>query len=75
MFVINKTTLNISLDIGDKRHHSKKAQIAYLKADKAPIEVPSKYTDYVDVFSPKLAVELLKYTSINNHVIILVDDQ
>ncbi len=55
-------------------HPSKKAQIAHLKADKALKKVPSKYVDFADVFSSKLAAKLLKYTSINNHAIELVDD-
>ncbi len=36
--------------------------------------MPRKYADFADVFSPKLAIELSKYTRINNHVIKLVDD-
>ena len=56
-------------------HPSKRAQIAYLKADKTFTKVPSKYTDFTDVCLPKLAVELSKYTRINNHTIELVDDR
>ena len=37
---------------------AKKAQIAALQADKALTEVPAKYSDYVDVFSLNLAIEL-----------------
>ncbi len=55
-------------------HPLKRAQIAYLKADKAFIKVPSKYADFADVFSPKLAIELPKHTRINDHAIELVDD-
>ncbi len=55
-------------------HHLKKPQIAQLKADKALTKVSSKYVDFADVFLPKLAVELLEYTEINNHAIKLVDD-
>ena len=72
-FIINITTLCI--DSEDKVHPSKKAQIAHLKVDKASIKVPSEYTNFGDVFSPKLAVRLLKHTEINNHAIKLVDDQ
>ncbi len=43
-------------------------------ADNAPIEDPSKYADFADVFSPKLAVKLPKHTDINNHTIELVDN-
>ncbi len=39
------------------------------------MEVFSKYANFADVFSLKLAIELLKHTSINNHTIKLVDDQ
>ncbi len=53
----------------------KRAQIAHLKADEAPTEVLSKYADFADVFSPKLAAELPEYTRINNYAIELVDDQ
>ena len=53
---------------------SKKAQIAYLKVDEALTKVSNKYANFADVFSPKLAVELLEYTRINDYTIKLVDD-
>ena len=56
-------------------HPSKRAQIAHLKSDKVSIKVSSKYADFADVFSPKLAVELFKYIEINNYAIELVDNQ
>ncbi len=55
-------------------HPSRRAQIAHLKADEAPIKVPSKYADFIDVFFSKLATELPEYTGINGHTIKLVDD-
>ncbi len=55
-------------------HPSRNAQIAHLKANKAPIEISSKCANFADVFLPKLVVELPKYTSINDHNIKLVDD-
>ncbi len=55
-------------------HPSRRAQIAHLKADEAPTKVPSEYTDFVDVFLPKLAIELPEHTGINDHAIELVDD-
>ncbi len=55
-------------------HPLKRAQIAHLKADEAPTKVPSEYTDFADVFSPKLAAELSKHTRINDYAIELVDD-
>ncbi len=60
--------------MGDEVHPSRRAQIAHLKADEAPIEVPSEYADFADVFSPKLAAELPEHTGINDHAIELVDD-
>ena len=66
-FVIHVATLNISSDAGDKVHPSRKAQIAQLKADEAPTEIPSKYADFADVFLPKLAAELPEHTGINDH--------
>ena len=71
-FIVYIAVLNIDLD--DEMHPSRKAQIAHLKADEAPTKVPSKYIDFADVFSPKLAIELSKYMKINDHTIELVDD-
>ena len=55
-------------------HSLKRAQIAYLKANKALIEILSKYIDFANVFLSKLAVEFAKYSRINNPVIKLIDD-
>ncbi len=55
-------------------HPSKKAQIAHLKVDEAFTKVLGEYADYVNVFSPKLAIELPEYTGINDHTLELVDD-
>ncbi len=71
-FVVHIVAL--SVDLGDKVHPSRRAQIAHLKADEAPTEVPSKYTDFADIFLPKLAAELPEHTGINDHAIELVDD-
>ena len=51
-FVVHVAAL--SFDSGDEVHPSRRAQIAHLKADEAPTEVPSEYADFADVFSPKL---------------------
>ncbi len=72
-FVVHVAAL--SVDLGDKVHPSKKAQIAHLKADEVPSKVPSKYANFVNVFSPKLAIELPEYTRINDHAIELVNDR
>ncbi len=64
---------NISFDIDNQVHPLRKAQIVYLKMDGALIEVLSKYTDFVDIFSLKLAIKFSKYLGINNHAIELID--
>ena len=71
-FVIHIAALSVDPD--DEVHPSKRAQIAYLKADKAPTKIPSKYSDFADVFFLKLAVKLPKHTRINEYTIKLVDD-
>ncbi len=71
-FVVHVAAL--SVDLGDEKHPSRKAQKAYLKVDKAPTKVPSEYADFTDVFSSKLATDLPKYMRINDHTIELVDD-
>ncbi len=71
-FVIHITAL--SMDLGDEVYPSRRAQIAHLKVDETPSKVPSKYTDFADVFSPKLAAELPEHTRINDYAIELVDD-
>ena len=55
-------------------HPLKSALIAYLKADRVSIKVPSKYADFANVFSPKLVAELPEYMRINDHAIELMDD-
>ena len=72
VFVVHIAAFSVNSD--DKIHLSKKAQIAYLKADEAPTKVPSKYTDFVDIFLSKLAAKLPKHTEINDHTIELVND-
>ena len=72
VFVVHVAAL--SIDLGNKMHLSKRAQIAYLKANEAPIKVLSNYADFVNIFLSKLATELSKHTKINNHTIKLVDD-
>ncbi len=72
-FVVHVVAL--SVDLADEVHPSKRAQIAHLKADETSTEVPRKYTDFTDVFSSKLAIELSEHTGINDHAIKLVNDQ
>ncbi len=56
-------------------HPLRRAQIAHLKADEAPTKVPKEYTDFANIFSPKLAAELPEHTGINDHALELVDDR
>lgn len=39
------------------------------------VTIFSKYVDYTGVFSPDFAIELLKYKSINNYLIDLIDNK
>ena len=48
-------------------------QVAALQQDKAPTEIPPEYTNYANVFSPDLAMELPENTGINEHVIELIE--
>ena len=50
-------------------HPSRRPQISGLIADEALIKVPAKYSDFADVFSPDLAIELSEHTEINTHII------
>ncbi len=45
-----------------------------MKANEAPTKVLNKYTDFADVFSPKLAIKLPKHTGINDCTIELMGD-
>lgn len=72
IFVVYIATL-IKKDPNDV-HPSKKAQITYLKVDKALTEIFDKYKNFEDVFFPKLAAELPEH-SINNHAIELIDNR
>lgn len=64
----------LSINWGDKMHLSKISLIAHLKIDKASIKVPSKYTNIINIFLSKLAIEFLMYTKINNYTIKLINN-
>ena len=55
-------------------HLLKRAQIAHLKVDEVSSKVPSKYTNFINVFLSKLVIKLPEHMEINNYVIELVDD-
>lgn len=59
--------------ISNKIHSSRKAQIASLKVNKASITLFLEYSNFIDLFSPKLAAELSEPIKMNNHVIDLID--
>ena len=50
-------------------HPSRKPQISDLIVEKVPTKVPNEYSDFTDVFSLDLAIELPKHTEINIHAI------
>lgn len=50
-------------------HPFQEAQIALLLANKAPTKVLSEHSDYSDVFSLNLAMELPEYTDTNDYAI------
>ena len=68
-FVVHVAMLEAETSI----HLSRPAQIAALQWDKASIEIPVKYSDYADVFSSDLAMELPENIGINKHAIKLTD--
>ncbi len=69
-FVVYVATLETTMI-----HPSRVAQIAALQWDKAPIEIPAEYFDYVDVFSSDLVMELPENTRINEHAIELIEEK
>ena len=72
VFIVHIAALSVNSD--NEIHPSKKVQIAYLKVDEASIKVSTKYADFADIFSPKLAAKLHKYMKINDYTIELVDN-
>lgn len=41
--------------------------------NKASTKIPDKYSDYIDVFSPDLAMKLPENTDMNEHAVELID--
>lgn len=69
-FVIYIATLTSS---SSDVHHSCRVQVVFLKTDEALTAILNKYIDFVDVFLPDLAAELLEYIGINDHAISLIN--
>lgn len=63
----------ISLANLDPTHLFYRAQIAFLKTDKAFIAIYFKYAYFADAFGVILTIEFLEYFEISNHVIELID--
>ena len=55
-------------------HPSCRAQIAALVANEALTSIPTEYSNFANIFSPKLALEFPEYTGIHDHAIKLVDN-
>ncbi len=53
-------------------HRFRSPFLAALQQDKSPTEIPTEYTDYANVFSFNLVMELPENTGINEHAIELV---
>ena len=69
-FVVNVTSFSLnSMSI----HPTRKAQIASLIAEE--VEIPTDYSDFLDVFSEKKALVLSEITDLNQHVIELQKGQ
>ena len=68
IFVLYVAFLESPSQEGDV-HSSYRVQIAALVANEAPTSIPTKYSDFADVFSPELGSELLEHTGINYHAI------
>lgn len=56
-------------------YSSCRAQIVFLKANKASTFVSFKYADFADVFSRNLVAKLSKHSGINDYIINLIKDQ
>ncbi len=67
IFVVHISALDVSI------HPSRAAQIAVLQWDKAPTKILAKYSDYADVFSSDLAMELPQNTRMNEYAIELIE--
>lgn len=59
----------------DNDHPSCKAQIAWLKVDKAPTTIWPEYSNFANVFSPELVIEFLKHIGINNYTINFINSK
>ena len=64
----------LSINSNDEKHPLKKAQIAYLKVDKAFHKIFRKYINFANIFLLILAIKLFKHMRINNHTINVINN-
>lgn len=74
MFIVHTAALK-SLLARITIYSSQTAWSANLQLNEALIKILLEYTDYADIFSLNLAIELLENTGINEHTIQLKDDK
>ncbi len=77
-FVVHVATLEISTTMPIHPSRASQlwddpAQVAALQWDKIPTEIPAEYSDYSNVFSSDLAIELPENTGMNKHAIKLIE--
>lgn len=65
----------VALKVKSTIHPSRAIQIITLQQDKAPTKVPTKYSNYANVFSSDLAIELPKNSGMYEHDIELIDSK
>ena len=74
-YVVHIASLSFTPLVALNVYPSRRPQISSLIAEEALTKVPTKYSDFADVFSPDLASKLPKHTGINNYAKELVDGQ
>lgn len=72
-FVVYVAALVATGADGINVHPSQVPQLVTLQWDKILIKIPTKYTDYPDLFLINLTIEFPKNTSINEHAIKLIE--
>lgn len=73
-FVVYIATLEARL-LKITTHSLQKVQITVLKQNKASTKVPSKYFNFVEVFSKEKVLMLLEQTNLNKHAIKLKNNK
>lgn len=71
--VVHVMALMAIESIGMKVRLSQALQLATLQWDNTLTKISAKYTNYTDIFSPDLVIDLPKNTGINEYIIELLD--